>query len=125
MANLTEVFFPETEQRGAVEFCIAADVVVGVRMQLFAVLVVPHLFGLVLSFEVYGAGIPVVFFARNVAAAFQEQDALAGGSQFMGQRAAACAGPDNDHIEMVLRGHLEIPFSGSECCFHALTRLVG
>src|SRR5262245_8838665 len=114
MGNLTEVFFPETEQRRAVEFRIAADVVIGVRMELFAILVVPHLFGLVLSFEVYGAGIPVVFFTRNVSAAFQEQNALAGGSQSMGERAAAGAGADNDHIEMVLRGHFPTPLSGSE-----------
>ena len=38
------------------------------------------------------------------------------------KRAAAGAGPDNDHIEMVLRGHFRIPFSGSECCFNALAR---
>src|SRR5215510_14530650 len=83
MANFAEVFFPEAEQRGAVEFRIAADVVIGVRMELSAVFVVPHFFGLVLSFEVYRPRIPVVFLPRNVATAFQEQNALAGGSQLM------------------------------------------
>src|SRR5262249_46011324 len=72
MLNLTEVFFAQTEQGSAVKFRIATDVVIRMRMELFAVLVVPHLFRLVLSFEVHGAGIPVIFFARNIAAAFKE-----------------------------------------------------
>src|SRR5262249_11030547 len=79
-------------------------------MELFAVLIVPHFFGLVLSFEVYRPRVPVVFLPRNVAAAFQEQNALAGGSQLMRQGAAAGAGADNDYIEMVLRGHIFTPF---------------
>src|SRR5215813_3870641 len=79
-------------------------------MELFAVFVVPDLLGLVLSLEIHSAGIPVVFLPRNVAAAFQEQNALAGGSQLMRQGAAAGAGADNDDIEMVLRGHIFTPF---------------
>src|SRR5262245_23117766 len=70
MANFPEVFFPETEQRGAVEFRIAADVVIGVRMELSAVFVVPHFFGLVLSFEVYRSRVQVVFLPRTVAPGF-------------------------------------------------------
>src|SRR5262245_6271539 len=77
-------------------------------MELFAVFVVPHFFGLVLSFEVYRPRVPVVFLPRNIAAPFQEQDALAGGSQLM--RQGAGAGADNDYIEMVLRGHIFTPF---------------
>jgi hypothetical protein len=108
MVNLTEVFFPETEQRGAVELSIAADVVISVRMELFAVLVVPNFFGLVFSFEVYGAGIPVVFLPRNIAAPFQEQDALAGGRQLVSQGAPAGASTDNNDIKVVLGGLLEL-----------------
>src|ERR1700752_4196361 len=51
--------------------------------------------------EIDRAGIPVVFLPRNIAAALQEQNALAGGSELMGQRPATRAGADNDHIEMI------------------------
>ena len=78
-------------------------------MELFAVLVVPHLFGLVLSFKIDGAGIPVVFLPWNIATPLQEQNLFSGRRQLMGQRAAASAGADNDHIEMVLRGHVFTP----------------
>ena len=92
MADFTKIFFAQTEQRRAVEFGIAADVIVGVRMKFVAVFVMPHLFGLIFTFEVDGTGIPVVFLARHIPAPFQEQDALAGGREFMRQSAAACAG---------------------------------
>src|SRR4030095_233175 len=52
MFDLAEIFLSQTKQRGAEEFRIAADVIVGMRVQLLAVFVVPLLFGLVFSFEI-------------------------------------------------------------------------
>src|SRR5713226_9890320 len=49
MFYFSEVLRAQAEQGGAVELRIAADVVVRVRMQLFAVLVVPHFFRLVFT----------------------------------------------------------------------------
>src|SRR5712691_7323094 len=50
MANLSEIFFAEAEECGTVKFGIAADVVVGVRMERLAVFVAPIFLGLVLAF---------------------------------------------------------------------------
>ena len=55
MANLAEVTFAQPEQRRSIKFRVAAHVVVRVRMQRLAVLVVPHLFGVVLRLDVDGA----------------------------------------------------------------------
>ena len=52
MPDLAEVLLAQTEERRAVELGVAADVIVGVRMQLLAVAVVPVLLGLVLAFDV-------------------------------------------------------------------------
>jgi hypothetical protein len=68
MVNLAEVLFAQAKQRGAIKFGVAADVVIGVGVQLFAILVVPDFFCLVFSLKIDGAGAPVVFFSGNVAA---------------------------------------------------------
>src|SRR6185503_6820786 len=73
MLNLAKVFFAKSKEGGAKEFCIAADVVVGMRVQLVAVFVAPLLFGLIFSFEIDRARIPVVLFTRHIAAAFEKQ----------------------------------------------------
>ena len=44
MVNLAEVFLAQAKQRRAVKLRVAADIVVRVRMQLFAVFVAPFLF---------------------------------------------------------------------------------
>ena len=49
MAKLAEVALAQAEQRGAVELGVAADVVVRVRVERLAVLVVPHFLGVVLA----------------------------------------------------------------------------
>ena len=68
MVNLAEVLFAQAKQGGAVKLGIAADVVVGVGVQLFAILVVPDFLCLVFSLKIDGAGAPVIFFSGNVAA---------------------------------------------------------
>ena len=104
-SNLTEICFSEAEQGGPIKFRIATDIVVGVRVELLSVLVMPHLFSLIFSFEIDGARVPVIFFARNVAAALKEKNLFACRGELMRQRAAASAGAYDDHIVMVLRKH--------------------
>src|SRR6516164_4077329 len=77
MFHVTEVLAPQTEQRRAVEFRVAADVVVSMRMKLAAITIAPRLFRRVSPLEVDGARAPVGLLARDVAAALKEQDALA------------------------------------------------
>jgi hypothetical protein len=80
MFNFPEILFAKSKQGGTVEFRIAAHVVVGMRMKRIAILVLPHLFCLILAFDIHSSRGPVVFLTWYVVAAFQEQDTLAGGS---------------------------------------------
>ena len=98
VANLAEVLLAQPEQRGAVELGVAADVVVGVRMERLAVLVLPHFLGVVLRLDVDRPRAPVVLLAADVVAALEQQDPLAGRGEVIGERAAARAGADDDHV---------------------------
>ena len=63
--ELAEVLLAQPEQRRAVELGVAADVVVGVRVELLAVPIAPDLLGLVLALDVDGLRVPVVLLART------------------------------------------------------------
>src|SRR6266516_367612 len=101
MAQLAEVALPQPEQRGAVELRVAPDVVVRVRVEFLSVLVPPLFLCAVAALEHDRLGVPVLLLAGNVDAALEQQDALAGGSEPVGQRAAARAGADDDDVIMV------------------------
>src|SRR6266480_5388133 len=105
MPDLAEVFFAQTKQRGAKKFCVAADVIVGVRVQLVAVFVAPAFFGLVFSFEVYGARIPVVFFPRHVTAAFEDDNPFSGRGELVSESATARAAAYDDDVVMIALRH--------------------
>src|ERR1051325_9673647 len=109
MTNLAEVFFAQTKESSAVKLSVATDEIIRVRMQLLAVTVAPRLFGVVSRLEVYGARAPVVLFTRNVIAALEQQNLLARGRKFVGQRAAARARADDDYVVMVVAGHDDTP----------------
>src|ERR1043166_5511930 len=65
MFYLAKIFFAESEKRRAIEFSIAAHVVIGVRMKLATIGVPPKLFGIVAAPRIHFQGVPVFFFARN------------------------------------------------------------
>src|SRR5689334_23123800 len=75
------------------------------RMQLLTFAVAPRLFRVVFRFEIYGARAPVVFFTRNVVTAFQEKDLLAGGREFVCERAATRARADDDYVVVIIVAH--------------------
>ena len=102
VSNLAKIFFAQTEQRGAVEFRVAADVIICVWMEGFAVLVVPGFFRVVLRVEIYSPRAPVIFLARHIVAALEQQDFLAGWRELVSQSAAARAGSDNDYVVVVV-----------------------
>src|SRR5437660_2588545 len=96
--ELAEVFPAQAEERGTVELGVAAHVVVRVRMELRAGGIAPDLLRVVLSLEVHRASAPVVLLARYVLPSLEDQDALAGGGERPGQRAAARAGADDRDV---------------------------
>ena len=100
MADFAKIFFAQTEQSRAIKFCVAAHVVVRVWMQVFAVPIAPDFLGVVLAVLVDGLRAPVVFFARHVRSALNEQDGLAAGRQAIGQRSTARARADDDDVKV-------------------------
>src|SRR4029453_2162525 len=96
--QLAKVLSPQPEQRRAIEFRVAADVVVGVRMQGMSIGGTPHLLRVVLRLDVDGARTPVVLLARHVAAALEDQDALAGRGEPKRERTAAGARSDDEDV---------------------------
>jgi hypothetical protein len=109
--QLAEVLSAHAGERRAVELGVAADPVVGVRMELASVAVAPRFLRVVLAVHVDGARGPVVPLARHVAAALQEQDPLARRGQRVEEGAAAGARPDDDHVVPVGHGALPSPLS--------------
>ena len=98
-----KILAPEAEHGGAEHLGMAADVVELPRPEAAAAAVDPALVRLVGGIGVDRLRIPVAVFARQPRAPLEDRDADAGGSQNVGDAAAAHAGPDNHHIETV--GH--------------------
>src|SRR5919106_7047556 len=109
MPDLAKIFFSQPEQRRAVKFGIAADIIVGVRMKFFAVSVVPDLLRLVFALEVYRPRVPIVLFSGHITAAFKQQNLLAGRRELIGEGAAAGAAADDHDVIMVVAGHFFLP----------------
>ncbi len=98
MLDLGKVPFAHPHQGRAIEGRIAADPIVGVGRERVAVLVQPLLLGPVALADKDVLGAPVLRLARQVLAPVQNQDRLAGRSQGLGHRRAACARADDDDV---------------------------
>jgi hypothetical protein len=72
-----------------------------VGLEELAILVVPTLIREVAVLDEDLLGVPVLGLPGQVAAALEEQDALARGGEPAGQGAAARASPDDDHVVVV------------------------
>src|SRR6266566_3359911 len=105
MANLAEIFLAKAEERGAVEFGVAPDVVVGVRMERLAVLVAPLFLSLVLGLDIDRTRIPIGFLPGNIVPPLQDEDALPGGSERVRQCSAARSGSDDDYVVLLVLSH--------------------
>ena len=101
VANPVEVALTQTEEDRAVELRVAADEVLLVRAEGIAVLVDPLLAAEVALLEEHLLGVPVLGLAGRVTAALEQQDALAGGGEAVGERPAARAGADDDDVVVV------------------------
>src|SRR5499427_8975082 len=119
--DLAEILLAQAEQRGAVEFGVAADVIMDAGMESPAVLAVPGLLRLVFRLHEDGGRVPVVPLAWQEIAALEQQDAPAGRREPMGERAAPGTGADNDHV-ITLARHRQLRFQ-SNACAPALLRL--
>ena len=105
MFDLAEVLSAQAEERRTIEFGISADVVVRVRVQGLSILVSPFFFRLILAFNIDRARIPVRLLARNIIAAFQNENAFPRGRQAVNERSAACAGSHDDYVVVFVGVH--------------------
>src|SRR6516164_898016 len=104
MRQFAEIAFAQAQQDGAVHLGVAADPVMDARVERLAVLVMPGLTRLVAVLGEHGVRTPVFSLARQVIAAFEDQDALARWGEPVGERAAAGAAADDDYV-VTLSGH--------------------
>src|SRR4030095_2568994 len=91
MANLGEVALTQPEQGGAVEFRVAADIVVDMWMERLAVFVLPQFLRVIACFDIHRTRTPIILFTRHVVAAFEDEDALPGWRERVRQGGAARA----------------------------------
>src|SRR5882724_6150525 len=116
MLDLTEILPAQTEQRRAVEFGISAHVVIRVRMERLSLLVAPFFFCLILALHIDRARIPVGLLAGNIIAAFQNENAFPGRCERVHKRSATRAGPDDDHVVVVVGIHaVSLAFTNVLC----------
>ena len=103
MHDLLEIAFAQAEQRRAVHLGIAADIIMQPRLEGLAVAGDPGLVDLVFGVDEHRLGIPVIHLARQIVAAFQDQDPLARGGQPLRQRRSAGAAADDDQVVVEFR----------------------
>src|SRR6185437_14481160 len=92
------VLFAQAEERAAVDLGVAADEIMQAGMEALPVATVPGFLGLIFGVDEHLLGAPVIVFALEVVAAFEEQDPLARRSEPQRQGPAACARADDDHV---------------------------
>lgn len=85
MADFAEIALAHAKERAAIDLGIPADIIMQARVETLAVPAVPGFLRLVGAVHEHRLGIPVGARARQVAAALDEQDALA-------RRREACLG---------------------------------
>ena len=103
MLDRAEIPFAHPKQDGTIELGVTADAVMDAWMELAAVPIKPCLLRLVSVVDEDRSARPILALARQISASLQQQYALAGRRQFMRQRTAACAGPDDDHVVAILK----------------------
>jgi hypothetical protein len=95
----------QAEQRRAEKLGRAADEVMHTRLERLLVTVDPDVGGHVAVVDKDLFGVPVLFFARQVVAALDDQDAFAGGRELERQRAATGTAADDDDIVVSIAVH--------------------
>ena len=93
-----EVLLAQAVERGAVELRRAADAVVHLWLEGLAVAVVPRVLGHVAVVHEDVPREPVLRLAREPVAPLEQEDALPGRGEVPGERPAAGASADHDHV---------------------------
>src|SRR5262245_61742244 len=96
MLQFAEIFLSQAKQGGSIKFRVLTHVVIGMRMQVFAIFIQPSFFGVVMAVDIHNLWVPVALFTRNKSSALQNQKSFTGWSQVVGQGSSTRAGSDDD-----------------------------
>ena len=107
MDDLFEIALTQPEERRAIHLGIAADEVMELRAEGAPLGVDPCFGGLVPAIDEDRLRAPVRFLARQIVAAFEDQDALSGRGKRLGKRSAAGAASDDDQVVMLGQSTLQ------------------
>src|SRR5215470_7448635 len=108
-------------------------------MERLSIFVAPFFFRLILAFYIDRARIPVGLLAANIVAAFQDENAFPGRCECVRKRSASRAGPDDDHVVVLVGVHsvslaftqfpnllalklVSFPYTGNEKCTSGCSR---
>ena len=94
----SEVLSPHAKHGRAVHFCLSTYKVGLLRVQVFAIFILPGFFGVISVIEENSGGVPVQFFLGHERTPLQDENVLAGLSQVESQGSTARAGSDNDCV---------------------------
>src|SRR6516162_4732131 len=112
VSQLSKILLPQPEESRSIKLGISPDVVIRVWVKLLTALILPNIFCLIFSFDVYSARIPIVFFTRDIIASFQQQDSLTSRSKGVGERSPTSATADDDDVELFFSDHVSPPKIG-------------
>ena len=123
MLDFAEILRSESEQGSPVELRVPADVVVDLGWELLPMVVQPEFRSAVLAIDEYLGRVPIGPLAGEVVTALEQQDALPGRRESMGECASACAGANDDDVVMLIVGH-EHPSRNLVLLAHTRQRVV-
>jgi hypothetical protein len=120
MLNDTKVFGAHAEHGGPVDLCLPTNEISLLRVQRFAVLVLPGLFGVVAVVEEDCGRVPVELLLRHEGAALQNEDVFACLGQVQSQRSATRSSADHNRVVFAWHIHLQhgIRFTCSKLRIH-------
>ena len=107
-----EILFAQPEQGGAVHLGRAADEVMHPGLERLAVTVVPGLLRHIAVLDKHGGGVPILLLARQIIAAFQDENALAARRELQRQRSAAGTAADDDDVVTIPAHAVFLSISG-------------
>jgi hypothetical protein len=104
-AMSSKILLAQPKHRGAEHLGRAADEVMDTRLERLAVRVVPRVLRHVTVLHEDFGRIPILLLARQIVAAFEDENALAGRSKLEGERAATGSAADDDEIVVIVAVH--------------------
>ena len=116
----TEVGFAQPEKSCSIKFCVTADVIVSVGVEILSILVAPSFLGVILSLRIDCPRTPIVLLPWDVWSSLQQQNALAARRELPSQGPSTRARTNDNEIVVFALLHSDdsspkatVPYSNS------------